>query len=302
MSQLLSEPLVAESPSLVYESEHGQPIKFCLDGRARVTVGRAGQCDLVLTDSGVSRRHASIEAIDGQHLLKDEGSSNGTFLNGLRLNARSGFALRPGDVIEVGNRRLVYSTGETPAPAAGEPDSTFSLPELTRDGYAQLEALDRRDLQVAVQKTFEGTTRMAALDHCVALISEALEAPLVALFTKEAGSTRPVAASRSFEHARSLVAFAEAVGESRAALLHVGGGAPGPYSVGETQSTMFESVTAVPLLRGSTCMGALVAVRNALRRFDRSEVALLAVYADRIAIALSLQGKTPGDTRPGYAA
>ena len=48
-------------------------------------VGRAPTCDLPVFDPTISRRHAELVA-DGESLsLKDLGSSNGTFLNGAKV-------------------------------------------------------------------------------------------------------------------------------------------------------------------------------------------------------------------------
>ena len=51
---------------------------------------------------GVSRNHAAIEHVDGDHLeLSDLASVNGTFLNGKRLIARVGYGLHDGDEIRL---------------------------------------------------------------------------------------------------------------------------------------------------------------------------------------------------------
>src|SRR5204863_223436 len=50
-------------------------------------------------DTTTSRRHASITATPGGFSLRDEGSSNGTFVNGQRIQEH---ALRPGDEIRIG--------------------------------------------------------------------------------------------------------------------------------------------------------------------------------------------------------
>ena len=70
----------------------------------QITIGREGS-DIVLDNPQVSRRHAMIERSDGRHTLRDVGSTNGTFVNGLRITQH---ALKPGDVIQVGAFKLVY--------------------------------------------------------------------------------------------------------------------------------------------------------------------------------------------------
>lgn len=50
------------------------------------TIGRAPDCDVVITDSAVSRRHAEIRWKDGWWQLLDAGSRNGTYLDGAKIH------------------------------------------------------------------------------------------------------------------------------------------------------------------------------------------------------------------------
>jgi FHA domain/DUF1707 SHOCT-like domain len=56
-------------------------------GPARFTIGREPRCDLVIADLSVSRRHADLLRADGQWLLRDLGSTNGTRRNGWRISS-----------------------------------------------------------------------------------------------------------------------------------------------------------------------------------------------------------------------
>jgi hypothetical protein len=55
-------------------------------------------------DDAVSRRHAEIRRHDGQYFLTDLGSTNGTLLNGTRLEAQQEYPLAHGDRIHIGDR------------------------------------------------------------------------------------------------------------------------------------------------------------------------------------------------------
>jgi pSer/pThr/pTyr-binding forkhead associated (FHA) protein len=56
--------------------------------------------------SGVSRRHAVILIYQDMHVLQDLGSTNGTWLNAVRLPPNSSHVLRNGDIIQLGQIRL----------------------------------------------------------------------------------------------------------------------------------------------------------------------------------------------------
>jgi hypothetical protein len=70
---------------------------------ARLVIGRSNACHLVLADDTVSRRHAELFVEGGRWLLRDLGSSNGTWLNGRRIVESE---VRPGDVLHLGGARI----------------------------------------------------------------------------------------------------------------------------------------------------------------------------------------------------
>jgi hypothetical protein len=72
-----------------------------------MTVGRDAACAIALPDdTTVSRRHAAIRADGGTYLVSDEGSSNGVYVNGVRIQGSQ--ALRPGDEVQIGNTRFRF--------------------------------------------------------------------------------------------------------------------------------------------------------------------------------------------------
>ena len=70
-----------------------------------LTIGRDRTLQLVLEDPEVSRRHARLETQNGTVFLRDLESSNGTFLNGRKLEHT--IELREGDEIDIGATRIV---------------------------------------------------------------------------------------------------------------------------------------------------------------------------------------------------
>jgi len=75
-------------------------------GRREVVLGRAPSCDVVLDDPRVSREHARIDASEGEHLLVDLGSRNGTRVNGQPVTRA--VALRDGDLVQLGDAVFRY--------------------------------------------------------------------------------------------------------------------------------------------------------------------------------------------------
>ncbi len=70
----------------------------------RVIIGRATQCDIVVLDPGVSRKHTMLLATPAGWQVQDLGSSNGTRLNGERVRAAP---VAVGDVVAVGSTEVV---------------------------------------------------------------------------------------------------------------------------------------------------------------------------------------------------
>ena len=66
-----------------------------------LTVGRAAGCQVTLDDTYVSQLHARVFARDGQYLVEDLGSTNGTYLN--RARVTGSIVMKRGDRLQVGN-------------------------------------------------------------------------------------------------------------------------------------------------------------------------------------------------------
>lgn len=72
--------------------------------RFRLVIGRAG-ADLAIDDPAISREHAVIENHSDRFLLKDLGSTNGTYLNGRKVTVEF---LQEGDTVQIGKMRLRF--------------------------------------------------------------------------------------------------------------------------------------------------------------------------------------------------
>ncbi len=77
------------------------------DGRYPVLrelrVGRSSESDIFLVDPSVSRMHATLELDGDRVVVRDAGSTNGTFVNGERVQVR---VLQPGDRVSFGKTEM----------------------------------------------------------------------------------------------------------------------------------------------------------------------------------------------------
>lgn len=79
----------------------------------RRTVGRSGENDLWLDDGSVSKIHAAlITDDDGQLIMSDTGSTNGTFLDGRRIAYGKAIAVNPGGKVKFGVIEVEFSRVE----------------------------------------------------------------------------------------------------------------------------------------------------------------------------------------------
>lgn len=73
-------------------------------------VGRANDCEIWLSDDGVSRKHATITFENGAYSIEDTGSANGTFVGGQKVERAT---LRDGDLIQFGPQAVFrYSVAD----------------------------------------------------------------------------------------------------------------------------------------------------------------------------------------------
>ncbi|HEV3163611.1 MAG TPA: FHA domain-containing protein [Isosphaeraceae bacterium] len=110
-------------------------------GRGIITAGRQEDCQLRIRSSQVSRRHCQLYEREGRLVVMDLGSSNGTFVNGKKVEGQK--VLKPGDVLTLGKVKLrVEKLGGPPVGAKSKPsDTAVSEPtvELEEDDGEEYE-------------------------------------------------------------------------------------------------------------------------------------------------------------------
>jgi pSer/pThr/pTyr-binding forkhead associated (FHA) protein len=95
-------PSAAPTLEIISGNEQGKIARLKLKTR----VGRERDNDLVLTDPRISRYHALIELAEGQWVIRDLGSANGTLVNGQLIS--DAHPLSPDDRITVGDTEFVF--------------------------------------------------------------------------------------------------------------------------------------------------------------------------------------------------
>ncbi|HEY6122160.1 MAG TPA: FHA domain-containing protein [Pyrinomonadaceae bacterium] len=88
------------------------PLSFKAGGK-RLSVGRAGDSELVLNDASVSKIHAALLLNqEGTLLVADTGSTNGTYINGRRIAYGEARQINDGDVVGFGDVEVRFRKEE----------------------------------------------------------------------------------------------------------------------------------------------------------------------------------------------
>jgi predicted component of type VI protein secretion system len=134
----------------VLQVVRGRSVSTTLKLTDNVTsLGRHDDCVIRIKSAQVSRRHCELYEVGGQLMLRDLGSSNGTFVNGKRVSGE--YALKHGDELTVGAVTLrVAKLGQ---PVSALPASPASKPKA--GDTAVLDALEIDDAADAEEEEFE---------------------------------------------------------------------------------------------------------------------------------------------------
>ena len=99
-------------------------------------LGRSTQATVRLADREVSRKHSQIDLEGGEYMLRDLGSSNGTYVNGRRIFTPT--ALRDGDEVVIGTSKMVFRRG------AAKPRLAEIVSDENTSGTRELEGVVAR--------------------------------------------------------------------------------------------------------------------------------------------------------------
>ena len=135
--------------------------------KERTSIGRSVICDLVLSDKAVSTTHVELVAKEKGFLLRDLGSTNGTFVGELRIQE---VWVKPGTVVKLGQSQLRFE------PATGSVDIDLSKSERffeivgrsvrMREIFATLEKVAPTELTILIRgETGTGKELVARAIH-----------------------------------------------------------------------------------------------------------------------------------------
>ncbi|HYG77005.1 MAG TPA: adenylate/guanylate cyclase domain-containing protein [Planctomycetota bacterium] len=141
----MSEMAAAAPAELIVTGPDGAVAKIRLPERA--VIGRHPECEIVLTDPMSSRRHCKVERTpQGNYVVEDIKSANGTSLNGEPLRPSTPVTLRNGDSIQIGATTLMLKL-DVPA-RVGPPPPAVKLD----DDDAPLSFIQKVNVNVVSQE------------------------------------------------------------------------------------------------------------------------------------------------------
>ena len=151
-------------PKLVIVSGVGVGSEFTL--KDNNTIGRQPDCDIVLAEESISRKHARIYSQGGKYFLQDLGSTNGTFVNG-KLIEKAEIVDR--DVLATGNFMFTFHAVEqTPSSNLGQTILSF---EQERSSHV-LKVIDARDYDLESDtSTFAGKDDIALIQRRISTVN-----------------------------------------------------------------------------------------------------------------------------------
>src|SRR6476659_7483629 len=121
-------------------------------GKDLIKVGTFKRCDFVLTDKTVSRSNCEIKTTEEGFLLHDEGSTNGTVMDGYRIRE---IYLKPGTIFHVGKTAMRFQPlserVEIPLSQQTRFGNVIGVSVKMREVFGVLEKIAPTDLTVLIE-------------------------------------------------------------------------------------------------------------------------------------------------------
>jgi transcriptional regulator with GAF, ATPase, and Fis domain len=203
-----------------------------LNKPSRILLGTSEICDLRLTDATISRRHAAFEGVGKRYRLTDLHSTNGTFVDGVRIVEAY---VRGGEIVRCGSTAMRLEVDEAAEPPALSSSirfgSTLGASQAMRRLYPFCERLARSRVPLVIEgETGTGKEVLAeslyevagskgpfVVFDCTTIAANLVEAEL---FGHERGAFTGATAARAgvFEEANGGTLFIDEIGDLDLAL------------------------------------------------------------------------------------
>jgi len=244
--------MIENSRFLEWTDADGSAKRWDLSGH-EVVLGRKPSSDLVFTQAFISGHHAKL--LDGEEglVLVDLESTNGTFLNGQRIQREK---LRSGDRIGLGELEITIQLGGAPPPAAPAA-AKASLPDLetimpTDRGHSDLEKISLiLDLQYQwneklstdhmLRQILKNALQISGAERSFILLRKGTEFDYAAGLDAE----QNLLPEEQFRTSRTVV---RTVAETRQAVFHTEGMDDALASADSIQALKLRSIACLPLL------------------------------------------------------
>src|SRR6266702_13298 len=128
-----------ELPTLRADAGDTQAAPDTIENPARFVVRTPESNICFPEDKLVSRTHATVRYENGDYILRDEGSANGTFLNSQELPKMTDQGLRDGDKILIGDQELTFRTAAPVQPGIEEGETVIIALEVPAGEATQAE-------------------------------------------------------------------------------------------------------------------------------------------------------------------
>jgi predicted component of type VI protein secretion system len=148
-----------------------------LIGAGVTTVGRQDDCQFRIASSQVSRKHCQLYESQGQLVIKDLGSSNGTIVNGKKVSDQQ--ILAPGDELRIGP--VKFRIEKLDGPRVAGPPADTAIPEAVAVVGDAVPVEQAEAVAIAADDVFD--------------LNEEKTAPLASPGAPKAGSTAEQGAS-----------------------------------------------------------------------------------------------------------
>jgi pSer/pThr/pTyr-binding forkhead associated (FHA) protein len=147
--------------------------EYVLDYGSELKVGRGSDCDIVIDSTAISRHHCTLRRVESHWTVVDEGSSNGSFVNGERITAH---VLKHKDRVVLGNQ---FGSGGDPLPASEAPAEVIEDRTMFVSPSALAQIMQRSQAQQSMGLVLMGRHRQVVpLTQAVTVIGSGPDADL----------------------------------------------------------------------------------------------------------------------------